>query len=511
MSSIIHKTFFLLLFFIFHGYTQVNFQFQFEFSKADSSDELSRLQLFDFNDDGNDEIIAGFRNDSVWRLMVIDQQGTTIFTDSVQNVDNDNFGKFYLFERDSLKFLAASFFVFKPDTEILKINIYSLPDFIIVATDTHMTINSNPLIDLYEPKATEILVYKEGNLHKIHIGFERSWTEYCSIPTLGGDHYKKTYLYSYDFDGNILSYIGFTQLTGLGVYHSSQLNTTGRYYDSDFWISGEQQTNRFDLRRIILQNPPVAERIYYITGWFTASAWDPGTYNNYPLYFGVSAYNDTSAVIYYQTVNGSNSNFINHLNFRSISLDSGQVLWSRQFQVNWGDRVYSSIDVSVNLENYYFMYFRTDTLEIMNQLTGEVILKQPSNFTPFYILKDNGGERFFIESFENFYKIYKLDSIILGIKEDRVEFPKLEALVYNYPNPFNAQTTIIFKLHKPIFIELKIFNILGEKLETLLRNRMLAGTHRVIWNTEDYASGVYLYQLNVGRNQFITKKMVLIK
>jgi hypothetical protein len=83
-------------------------------------------------------------------------------------------------------------------------------------------------------------------------------------------------------------------------------------------------------------------------------------------------------------------------------------------------------------------------------------------------------------------------------------------LYQNYPNPFNPSTTIKFALPKPETVTIKVYNIIGQKIETLLNKPMPAGHHEVEFNAGNLSSGVYLYRIEAGEWQDV-KKMVLIK
>ncbi|MFC1898283.1 T9SS type A sorting domain-containing protein [Candidatus Cloacimonadota bacterium] len=85
----------------------------------------------------------------------------------------------------------------------------------------------------------------------------------------------------------------------------------------------------------------------------------------------------------------------------------------------------------------------------------------------------------------------------------------------NYPNPFNPETTISFNILEQGKVELAIYNIKGQRIKTLLNNRLDQGRHEVTWNGEDdrnaqVGSGVYFYNLKT-KNQTIVKKMILLK
>jgi flagellar hook assembly protein FlgD len=100
----------------------------------------------------------------------------------------------------------------------------------------------------------------------------------------------------------------------------------------------------------------------------------------------------------------------------------------------------------------------------------------------------------------------------------RVALPQQFTLGQNYPNPFNPQTKIEFAIDQSAAnqpVRLEVFNILGERVTTLLDEPMSAGLHTVTWHGRDesgheVASGVYFYRLRVGE-MTETKKMVLMK
>ena len=80
----------------------------------------------------------------------------------------------------------------------------------------------------------------------------------------------------------------------------------------------------------------------------------------------------------------------------------------------------------------------------------------------------------------------------------------------NYPNPFNPSTTIEFSLPQSGFVTLKVYNLLGEKVATLVSEKLNLGQHKYNWDADNLASGVYMYQLKAG--DFIeSRKMILLR
>jgi hypothetical protein len=85
-------------------------------------------------------------------------------------------------------------------------------------------------------------------------------------------------------------------------------------------------------------------------------------------------------------------------------------------------------------------------------------------------------------------------------------------LFQNYPNPFNPDTKIQFTIPRPEFVTLEIFNLLGQKVVTLLeREDLQVGNHTVQFNASALASGMYFYKLQAGQEFVQVKKMVFVK
>jgi len=84
-------------------------------------------------------------------------------------------------------------------------------------------------------------------------------------------------------------------------------------------------------------------------------------------------------------------------------------------------------------------------------------------------------------------------------------------LLQNYPNPFNPSTNISFSLKESGKVNLDIYNMLGQKVATLIDQNMSKGDHAVTFNGSNLASGVYIYRLAVDNKFAAVKKMMLLK
>ncbi len=82
-------------------------------------------------------------------------------------------------------------------------------------------------------------------------------------------------------------------------------------------------------------------------------------------------------------------------------------------------------------------------------------------------------------------------------------------LSQNYPNPFNPNTIIDYQIPEAGEVELTVFNILGEKISTLLKRYQKAGSYQAVFNAEDISSGIYLYKLTTGNYSQICKMIIM--
>jgi hypothetical protein len=98
---------------------------------------------------------------------------------------------------------------------------------------------------------------------------------------------------------------------------------------------------------------------------------------------------------------------------------------------------------------------------------------------------------------------------LTGIKTENLN-PVSYSLSQNYPNPFNPSTTIKFTIQKAGLVSLKIFNLLGQEVATLVNEQMKPGSFSYNFNASRLSSGIYFYSINAG-NFILTKKMLLLK
>jgi hypothetical protein len=102
------------------------------------------------------------------------------------------------------------------------------------------------------------------------------------------------------------------------------------------------------------------------------------------------------------------------------------------------------------------------------------------------------------------------DIIATSIITEPEHFSRAFSLHKNYPNPFNPQTTISFDLPEKDMVYLKVYNLIGQEIATLVNQELDAGTHQYRFNAQNLPSGLYFYTLRAG-SYSETKKMMVMK
>jgi glucuronoarabinoxylan endo-1,4-beta-xylanase len=103
-----------------------------------------------------------------------------------------------------------------------------------------------------------------------------------------------------------------------------------------------------------------------------------------------------------------------------------------------------------------------------------------------------------------------LKSYITTDVENLVELPTKFELMQNYPNPFNPTTVISYSVLSRGNVTLRVYNILGQEVRTLVNQVQAPGTYQVNFNASDLSTGMYIYQIQAG--SFVSsKKMMLVK
>lgn len=107
-------------------------------------------------------------------------------------------------------------------------------------------------------------------------------------------------------------------------------------------------------------------------------------------------------------------------------------------------------------------------------------------------------------------ELVKYSAVTSVNEKNGITMPINFSLSQNYPNPFNPSTVISYQLSAVGYVTLRVYDVLGREVATLVNQRQDAGMHSVTFNGPGLSSGVYFYRLAAGNN-VITKKMILMK
>ena len=127
----------------------------------------------------------------------------------------------------------------------------------------------------------------------------------------------------------------------------------------------------------------------------------------------------------------------------------------------------------------------------------------------------SGSNEIVINAASGGVQVDKVDFFVIGdltpvSNEDEIDLVNSFSLSQNYPNPFNPTTNINFNLPVSANVSLKVYNLLGQEVQSLLNEARSAGSYTVKFDARNLASGVYFYRLEAG--SFVTqRKMTLIK
>ncbi|MGC8653790.1 MAG: TIM-barrel domain-containing protein [Candidatus Kryptoniota bacterium] len=200
-----------------------------------------------------------------------------------------------------------------------------------------------------------------------------------------------------------------------------------------------------------------------------------------------------SATTFSQQVTLSGS--IARINF-SISKTSGSFpgsLFQKVLTLDFHQIVSSPKSVIVNGEKIY----PAQSLDVLKQ-----------NYSGYYF--DDVQKRLYVRLVERADTEYSIIIDSTSVTGVNLSSPTGFELQQNYPNPFNSSTTISFFLNRPERVVIKVYDVLGRLIKTLLDENLSAGAHSVKFDGRNYTSGIYFYRL-MANSYFDCKSMALIK
>jgi hypothetical protein len=191
-----------------------------------------------------------------------------------------------------------------------------------------------------------------------------------------------------------------------------------------------------------------------------------------------------------------------HLDFWTSTIDlDGRVFNSKFSQWGGGDGEVSAFELPLN----------TGTIPAIESQTWVSIDVPISAWTSSPQKRDDLAQFILTSNMNLVYidNLYLYREVSTSI-EDRNELPSGFSLNQNYPNPFNPTTQISYSLPQAEPVELSVYNMLGQRVATLVNTTQSAGWHKATFDASEFTSGVYIYRIQAG--EFMsTKKLMLMK
>jgi hypothetical protein len=274
------------------------------------------------------------------------------------------------------------------------------------------------------------------------------------------------------------------------VIDSTDLTQEGNDLWSGNWLVPEgERTYQVGIKTIDQESGMIHDGIMWNIEKFTTIG---------PVIF--SSYDITSP-------NDSIPNPGDYLKFRSNLQNTGLTATARDVSAN-----ITLLDTCASFSHIYQRYVAEHTYGDIDQ--GEIVQSATSSYIKFKDQCSNDHDvKFAMEIYSNGYYFwsdtFSID-VVSAIEKYEDRIPKEFALHQNHPNPFNPKTVISWQLAVGSEVELSIYNVLGQKITTLVSGKQNAGLHTVEWDAGGMASGVYYYRLVAG--EYVdTKKLVLLK
>ena len=247
--------------------------------------------------------------------------------------------------------------------------------------------------------------------------------------------------------------------------------------------------------------------------------------NNGNIYAGTNGNITGSGGVMLSTDNGSSwtSTGLASINVQSLTLglynklfagsSYGKGIFSSTNQgKTWSSPALSNNNILAMIMNQSGTLFAgTDANGVYASIdNGTNWIQASTNLTDQYILSlavDNNGILF---AGTDANGVFRTGNVATSVKNTGSNLPTSYTLYQNYPNPFNPSTIISYSIPKSSMVTIKVYDVLGREIETLVNEQKIPGNYNITFNAGKLASGVYLYRIQAG-NFWETKKMMLLK
>ncbi|MFZ1083091.1 MAG: discoidin domain-containing protein [Candidatus Kryptoniota bacterium] len=190
-----------------------------------------------------------------------------------------------------------------------------------------------------------------------------------------------------------------------------------------------------------------------------------------------------------------------------LLIDLGEPDTISEIVIDWANKTYAkkfSVEVSNDLNAWSSINSTNDGVGGTNYVETLDSLQGIGRYIKFTFQSEGNGP-YSVSEIEIFGAANAATAVL-----PKPGIPSNYALDQNYPNPFNPTTTIIYELPANSFVTLKVYDVLGREIKTLISGLQSAGNHNVTFDASRFSSGVYLYAMTAG-GVTVTKKMILLK
>ncbi len=499
----------------------IEFELAFNLEKIDSYDELIDFQLFDSDNDGIDEIYAGF---------VVDPSCTvTGFRLVVYNFEG-NYIEFY-FQSNLVNIQVIDYQIINFENSNLLIILYEMQEEWLIRIydfETFMQICSyysfeNPY---HFDNFKDFEVFELNNELQLLLGL---LTDYSS----SNDSHIERFTYS----GSVIEHIETIWDSGYRIINQTEnLFTIGYNCEIDIMpMDYEEYTKEYLFSQLNINNtiPSELEIFYEMSGYHYSDQWTT-IYDNYPCDFSFLSNNDFATEEYGYLLSEITLDDENgwQIKFTCVDYLNDEIIWEQSYPC-FQDMNYHRITASTVLDfeedsKFVILFWKNYSSEgyhfiVLNRENGNIVLQGevPYNgcwnypiYISFFIDRLNDEELLFFtgDGSSLGYDVYIVSEF--QVETNDFEIPHSNFSLSNYPNPFNPTTTITFNptAEDAENTEIIIYNLKGQKVKQFSDIR---GQTSVVWDGNDYSnkpvsSGIFFYKLKTA-NYEKTRKMILLK
>jgi len=467
-------------------HAQVNFQQEFSFDKLNTTDNLKTIQLYDYDNDGIEDIAAQYWDYicDFWQMVIYNQNGDTLKTIHLDDWTYYGYNKFSLYKSGDSNNLIRASLGYDPH----KLTIY------IHDCETLLLLDSLVIFPEHQDRFSEVNsvdYYNNVSDKLLYIG--------ANEINLMREDETKSHIYAMKIINDTLSYFDCLLYGGISntFYSDFTFLSIGEYSYAlvGAWPSGHL---RYYLQRVPIDSISSAVQLHSTSGsviWYDTTT----TYYHYPKNYNIITQN-------------CQDDFSHVLQYRKLDTDNGNSVHFKAYDTTEWQEIWSKTDTQIGL-GHYVMYFRGDKLEIRDRIDGNIVHHQDSVLAVSEILRKSDGELlFFVEKLdETGYDVYSLDGPIFVSNDEPPA--QNEVVLQNLPNPFSTSTTISFygttNYHE--LSQISIYNIKGQLVRELLPvapSPVLPVS--VTWdgkdnNGKEVIQGIYFYKLKVDEKDFVGK------